>query len=223
MIFRKLVYSHLLFYFHGYEATMSVFTAGGGGRRKGRTAYTFQYSRTYILGSFSFDVFEFQEAGFVNWSDQVWFALSFASIIDREFLSVQRKNWTQNESSSFLLPVLVRTECYALITNIPQVSVTKTMQVRFLLTAHTHWWRALTHVIFTLRPQLPEAPVYGISQVSVTGNRAWKTIHGFFSASAQEAQITFAQFYWPQQVLELKPTSERQGSEMSWILEAETA
>lgn len=27
MIFRKLVYSHLLFYFHGYEATMSVFTA----------------------------------------------------------------------------------------------------------------------------------------------------------------------------------------------------
>ena len=122
--------SILIFYFHGYEAIMSVFTVRG--RRKRRTAYTFQYSRTYILGSFFFDVFEFQEAGFVNWSDQVWFALSFASIIDREFLSVQRKNWTQNESSSFLLPVLVRTERYALITNIPQVSVTKTMQVCFL-------------------------------------------------------------------------------------------
>lgn len=75
------------------------------------------------------------------------------------------------------------------------------MQVCFFLTAHTHWWRALTHVVFALRPQLPEAPAYGISQVSVTGNRAWKTIHGFFSASAKEAQITFAQFYWPEQVL----------------------
>lgn len=111
------------------ETRLQGLFSGCEGRRKGRAAYMFQYSRQF------FPLVFLRVPRGRRRSDQVWFALSLASIIDRECLSVWRKDWTKNESCSFfffLLPALIRMGHYTLITNIPQISVTKTVQFSFL-------------------------------------------------------------------------------------------
>lgn len=60
------------------------------------------------------------------------------------------------------------------------------MQVYFLRTPYTHWWRALIYGVFTLRPRLMEAPCYEISQVTGTGNRVRRTIDGLYNASEEK-------------------------------------
>ena len=167
------------------ETRLQGLFSGCEGRRKGRAAYMFQYSRQF------FPLVFLRVPRGRRRSDQVWFALSLASIIDRECLSVWRKDWTKNESCSFFFFAACLNQDGTLYSdNKHSSNISDQNSAVFFLTAHSHWWRALIHDICSLKPQLLEAPAYGISQVSVTGKRAWGTTCGFFSASAKERHIS---------------------------------
>ena len=158
-------------------------------------------------------------------SDQVWFSLSLVSVIDRECLSVWKRDWTKNESCSFFCAACISQDGTLYSDNKHSSSVSDQNSVVLFLTAHIHWWRALIHDI--CRSVVWNPNCWRLLRmefhISVTGKRTWGTTCGFFSASEKERHTSFLLSFIGQSKSYRQNSPQRaKGRQMSWIPEAET-